>query len=583
LAVLAMLTDPVKVRGADPPKNAGGASASQRAGGAKPDAAKSASKPKAQPARPQPDSGPVLRGGEKAIRKAMKEKTSVAFVETPLKDVLDYLSQKHQIPIHIDAAALKEAGVDESTPVTCKLSGNPLRSVLEIMLDELQLKWVIHHHVLMITSPAKAESDEYMSTEWYDVSDLVGTPRECELQNPVSAIRDAQGGMLDCARPKAMEHAPPGSSAKDRVVTDTTPIKDLITNEIATKTWVDNGGTGTIDEYDRLLTISQTQEVHAEIKQFLARFRARRLAVPDLSVELHWLWLDAEHRARLQPSQAKLPAERVSLEVDPQRLQQIAAEVRSFHARIICSNGIATAVAAGDRRSVVTSAIPVVGGDGVGYQPIISVPNVGVVARVRPTFVPGTKTAMLDILSLITRWEESRPRAILGAAWPAGKPLGAGNASPPPENSSGKAPAAVPRPAAPSAKSPGGSASCPVDQPVMPTPDWQHTPRSLGQARDRRFHHLRPGGRFRRWRGPGKPAGSLPDCHDKRRAAGSKVTSNRSRRLSQLSRAASENGAGPLGPKGTDKSASYSSADPTRGRQSAPPRASWQSPSSRSR
>ena len=118
----------------------------------------------------------------------MKQKTSLDFAETPLKDVLDYLSEKHRIPIRMDASALKEAGVDESTPITCKLSGIPLRSALEIILDELQLKWTIHHDVLMITSPTKAESDEYMYTKSYDVTDLIATAKDYEVQNPLVSI-----------------------------------------------------------------------------------------------------------------------------------------------------------------------------------------------------------------------------------------------------------------------------------------------------------------------------------------------------------------------------------------------------------
>ena len=52
----------------------------------------------------------------------------------------------------------------------------------------------------------------------------------------------------------------------------------------------------------------------------------------------------------------------------------------------------------------------------IGYSPVISVPNVGVTAQVRPTFIPGTKTAMLDIASIITRWDPSRKSAIVALA-----------------------------------------------------------------------------------------------------------------------------------------------------------------------
>ena len=44
---------------------------------------------------------------------------------------------------------------------------------MKLLLDELQLKYVIHNEVLLITSPAKAESDEYMTTKVYPVADLV--------------------------------------------------------------------------------------------------------------------------------------------------------------------------------------------------------------------------------------------------------------------------------------------------------------------------------------------------------------------------------------------------------------------------
>ena len=110
---------------------------------------------------------------EKKIEEALKQPTQIEFVETPLKDVVDYLKDLHHIEIQLDSAALKEAGVDESTPVTKNLKGISLHSALKLLLDELQLKYVIHNEVLLITSPTKAESDEYMTTKVYPVADLV--------------------------------------------------------------------------------------------------------------------------------------------------------------------------------------------------------------------------------------------------------------------------------------------------------------------------------------------------------------------------------------------------------------------------
>ena len=158
-----------------------------------------------------------------------------------LKDVVDYLKDLHHIEIQLDSAALKEAGVDESTPVTKNLKGISLRSALKLMLDELQLKYVIHNEVLLITSPAKAESDEYMITKAYPVEDLV------VARIATAPCRDVQ------------------------------PLKDLLTNTVATKTWRENGGTGTLSEMivgNRvLLVLSQTQEVHEQIEELLEMLR----------------------------------------------------------------------------------------------------------------------------------------------------------------------------------------------------------------------------------------------------------------------------------------------------------------------
>ena len=60
-------------------------------------------------------------------------------------------------------------------------------------------------------------------------------------------------------------------------VSDVQPLEDMLTNTVATKTWTDNGGTGTISEMvvgNRvLLVLSQTQEVHEEIEDTLEMLR----------------------------------------------------------------------------------------------------------------------------------------------------------------------------------------------------------------------------------------------------------------------------------------------------------------------
>jgi len=422
-------------------------------------------------AKPKPKTAPKLHGGEKAILKALTKKVSLHFVETPLKDVADYLSNKCRIPIILDSAGLKDAVVEDSTPITCKLSGISLQSALEIILDELQLKWTIHHDVLMITSVQKAESDDFLCTRFYDVTDLVNpipdtsihgtplsTPDALHLDMTVreKATNQAQPAPGYKRRPVIMGPVPvvgmaaasppavsavigvPGYSMSNSNSTppaqtqgaDFQPLIDLIEEKVAEKSWTENGGNGTIEEMPPGdLVISQTRKVHQEIARFLATLRRRERTVAEFRVELRWLWLDGAHRDALLTTRKQ-----AANEIDPRRLLQVAGEVPSFHASTDCMNGQAGTVVAGDRRSLIVDAIPA-GDGGTAYQPIVSMPNVGVIANVQPILLRSSNMARLIVRATITRWTPARIPAVVGAAWPEGSRASL-DVTPAPANSS---------------------------------------------------------------------------------------------------------------------------------------------------
>ena len=175
---------------------------------------------------------------EQRIREALDEPTQIEFVDTPLKDVVDYLKDLHHIEIQLDGPAMQEAGVEESTPLTRNLKGISLRSALRLMLDELELTCVIHNEVLLITSRAKAASNKFLETRAYAVQDLASPDRD---------------GAVDLQ-----------------------PLKAVLAT-IAPETWSANNGNGDIAAFvvgDRaLLVVSQTQEVHEQIASVLDMLR----------------------------------------------------------------------------------------------------------------------------------------------------------------------------------------------------------------------------------------------------------------------------------------------------------------------
>ena len=110
------------------------------------------------------------RPTEEKIRKALDSPTTVAFVDTQLKDALMFLKDQHGINVFIDDAALQEESISTDTPVNLTLSDIQLRSVLKLMLEHLKLAYVIEDEVLKITTATKEK--EKLVTRVYPVGDL---------------------------------------------------------------------------------------------------------------------------------------------------------------------------------------------------------------------------------------------------------------------------------------------------------------------------------------------------------------------------------------------------------------------------
>ena len=186
------------------------------------------------------------------IKEALKSPTEFDFKETPLKDVVDELKNKYNIEIQIDHKALSDVGIGADTPITATLKGISLRAALRLVLRAAALTYIIQDEVLLITTPEEAEN--HLETKVYPVADLV---------------------------------LPEGASGEDQADFDS--LIDLMTSTIKPTTWDGVGGPGSIMPFETNLSIvvSQTQEMHEEIENTLAKLRkikrepgGRGLALP---------------------------------------------------------------------------------------------------------------------------------------------------------------------------------------------------------------------------------------------------------------------------------------------------------------
>jgi hypothetical protein len=504
-------------------------------------------KPAAKPSHPAA-AGRRLRTGEEAILQAMEENAAFEFSETPFQDVVDYIQDKHRVAIRLDKKALTDGGFDFKTPITCSISGVPLRSALRLMLSDLQLRWTVWCDVVLITTPERAESEELMVTKIYDVSDLIIDAQDkhyhgnalpgISVGEPAAPVTPAWGSMgsggssgsggtggmgggmgglfavpqetnapdssssprskllptvISCipvvgAAEQNGAGTPSASSPTPRVNAQTLPsccgmmgvgmgssgytreengmsaLTDAITTTIQTKTWADNGGTGTISSKGKFLCINQTFQVQCDLKAFLTELRTRRQAAPTIAVELQWLWLDAAQYELLLGGGAKPSGDGPArLAVDAKALDALVRKAPGFRGRILAANGQLVYLASGDRRSIVVNTIPVIG-SGVGYSPVVQVPNMGIIVEVRPVVAPGAATATLDVQSAVTRFGKPRKTIHVGASWPASQII---------EGSGTKGGAVHGE----TSVDPAGSGSCPVERPVLPAQELSTTAR----------------------------------------------------------------------------------------------------------
>jgi hypothetical protein len=409
------------------------------------------------------DVGP-LHTGEKAILKALDEPAALEVTDKPLTALVDHIRQKHHIAVVLDKKALAEANIDPNTPVTAAITHILLCDALDLALHDAGLAWTIKSGALFITTTEEERS--ILINKCYNVADLVATTPDSPYKGDVlpAAARPATNNPTNdsSSRSRGVDLEPGAGGAictggfqvhlERNSGPDLDPVINLITTAVEPDSWDACGGPGTIASMSDLLVVRQTSRVHRKLEAFLAEIRGKRENGIMLAVEVQWLWLDAAQHEQLVGSAKPASTARSFGIVDARAQAELAAKVPGFRGQITCSNGQLVHLVSGDRHSVITGAIPVVG-NGVAYQPLVERPNVGVVVELRASALPDADAAMLDVQSTVTRWGKERAPVQVGASWPRYQ-----------ETTGSTKEGHV---AQETIESPGGSASVAVDRPVM--------------------------------------------------------------------------------------------------------------------
>lgn len=183
---------------------------------------------------------------DEAIERKLAAPAEIDVSEMPLGQVLEQLGQRYDVPIQVDHKALADESVGLDTPITRRIRGVPLSSLLHLILDELDLTFLVFHgEALLVT--AKVQCEALLFVKVYPVFDLV-----CR-----AAGENDHGAGLDYES-----------------------LIDGLTTCVAPTTWDDVGGPGEIKVFasSGALVIGQTLAIHDDIAQYLKALRD--VAVP---------------------------------------------------------------------------------------------------------------------------------------------------------------------------------------------------------------------------------------------------------------------------------------------------------------
>lgn len=238
------------------------------------------------------------------IERALNRTVQVDFADSPLTEVVDYMSHLLEINIIVDETALNDEGISTDTPVTLKLEDITASFAWRLMLEPLELTTLVHDDVLQTTT--KAAADRILETRVYDVEQMLGVVDDkrinlAELQAQAVHLQEQINVMnsdtvtyaqrLATWRKQLEEVQQKIEAHKSRAVADREMLRRAIIACVDPDTWSESGGPGVIAEVGPkptpaqgavapqrtplpgILVIRQTAEVHQKIEALLADLR----------------------------------------------------------------------------------------------------------------------------------------------------------------------------------------------------------------------------------------------------------------------------------------------------------------------
>jgi type II secretory pathway component GspD/PulD (secretin) len=256
---------------------------------------------------------------DRDLYQRLQQPVSIDFRDKPLSEVLDHLRSLYGINIVPDEPALQAAGISLNQPVTIRLDNRPLRTCLNLILQNARLTWVVRDGVYIVTTEEGKRGK--LVQKVYPVADLILPVQDFgnvgnnsasilsviqqNMNNQQPALTApwtlpggttvGQGSMAGSTSPgqAQVKVEPPKTASLEQT------LIRLIHETIEPKSWDVAGGPGHIDYYPlgMQLVVSADPEIQEQVEQLLTRLR--ELQELQVTVEVRFITLSEAFYERI--------------------------------------------------------------------------------------------------------------------------------------------------------------------------------------------------------------------------------------------------------------------------------------------
>jgi len=215
----------------------------------------------AAPAQSGPDDPPARPADpvrERIVGKLTGLRVTLEFNETPLEEAVEFIQQFSGLNILIDST-VTERHPKGSVKITMKVKDLPLASALKLMLETRGLTLLYRDQVLLVVTEDRANRSLFLQV--YDVRDLL--MKINAFPGPEISLEPLKVGVGIPDMPE-----PPGELTADFVV-------NAVRANCGKETW-DANPKVSIEHDNGLLIVTQSQEIHKQIKSLLQKLRENK-------------------------------------------------------------------------------------------------------------------------------------------------------------------------------------------------------------------------------------------------------------------------------------------------------------------